>query len=141
MLIALVLWMATATSIPAQKNMAVPASAKLPVTGEPMLIGNWSGDNFALGADADRVIVQSGCSVGRTAGPVSLDKAGRFTAHGYFNPPRTGYQLGDIAPRDRPAEFTGTVRGKTLQLVVTPVGGKPIVHLLHLGRLVKFPAC
>ena len=147
MLTTLVTFLAT---VAAATPHPVPRAALPPAAGKPaspgakaaLLIGSWAGDGFAIGADEDRATVQSGCSHGRTAAPISLDKAGGFVAHGYFNPPRSGYRLGDIAPRDRPATFSGKVSGNTLLLTVTfSGGGKASPHTLVRGAHIKFPDC
>ena len=106
-----------------------------------MLTGNWAGDGFALIADANRATVQNGCSHGRTRGPVTLAADGRFSAPGYFNPPRSGYRLPDLAPSDQPAVFSGKLTGSTLTLVVA-TGGKPgASHRLTRGAHIVFPKC
>ena len=122
------------------------AAASAPVADKPanaqLLTGNWAGDGFAIGANADRATVQSGCSHGRSSAPIALDKTGGFTARGYYNPPHSGYRLEDIAPRDRPATFTGKLSGKTLLLTVMVKGdGKAVSHTLVRDAHIKFPDC
>ncbi len=121
--------------------IAPPAIASAKPAVAPLLVGNWAGDGFALGADADRATVQNGCSHGRTLGPVKLAANGGFSAAGYFNPPHSGYRLKDIAPRDQPAVFSGTLSGSILTLAVV-IGGKPgVPHRLARGAHIKFPKC
>lgn len=122
-------------------NTENPASPKL---DGKLLVGNWAGDGYAIGADKDRATVQSGCSHGRTDAPIALDKAGSFAARGYFNAPHSGYRLGDIAPRDRSAMFSGKLQGKTLLLTVAfngDGGGKAGPHKLVRDGQIKFPKC
>lgn len=131
MLIALLTLLATAAS-----------AAGAPVAPGRILIGNWAGDGFAVGADEDRATVQSGCSHGRTTAPITLDRNGGFITRGYFNPAHSGYRLGDIAPRDRPATFTGKVSGNMLVFTLAFDGSsKTLPHTLIRGGSIKFPKC
>jgi len=127
---------------PAPQAPAPAAKPAAPADSRPLLLGNWAGDGFALGGGEKRITVQNGCTKGRSAGPVRVNKDGSFSAKGYFDPPHSGYRLGDIAPVDRPAVFSGTITGKTLTLTVF-YAGRPTgpAHVLTRDAPIAFPRC
>jgi hypothetical protein len=124
-----------------QAAIALIVVLAAPAQGASPLIGKWAGEGVAFRAGADHATIQSGCSSGRSDRPVTLDAAGTFRLKGYYNPPRSGYRLSDIAPRDRPAVFTGKVIGNTMDLEITAANSKPIRHTLHKNQPIKFPRC
>jgi hypothetical protein len=121
---------------------ASPAAPKMAVPQRQALTGNWAGDAFALRVTPDGYVVQGQCASGKITSPVFPDAAGSFVANGYFNRQRSGYRLSDIAPRDTPARFTGTVKGNSLTLTMA-IAGKPGEERFVLKRDAKisFPKC
>ncbi len=114
--------------------------APVPVARTP-LTGIWAGSGFALRQAPSGIVVQGPCASGLIAGQVLVDKAGNFTATGYYNPYTSGYRLSDIAPRDHIAYFKGKVTGKTLDLTMR-VQGKPEAHyVLKRDAKAKFARC
>lgn len=119
---------------------AAPAPKPAPAASQP-LTGNWAGDGFALRTAPTGTIVQGKCASGKISAPIIPDKAGAFTATGYFNPYTSGYRLSDIAPRDQIAYFKGKVSGNTLDLTMR-INGKPDAHhILKRNAKITFPKC
>lgn len=120
--------------------LVAAAPAPAPPASQP-LTGNWAGDGFAVRASPTGTIVQGKCASGKISAPIIPDKAGTFTATGYFNPYTSGYRLSDIAPRDQIAYFNGKVSGNTLDLTMR-INGKPDAHrILKRDAKIKFPKC
>ncbi len=126
----------------AMKQLLAVTAALIAVAAAPApLTGNWAGDRMSFVATADSTIVQSDCSFGKIDGAITPDAAGGFTASGYFNDHTPGPQLAEIAPADRPAQFTGKLHGDTLQLTMM-AKGQPARHFtLVRDKRIKFVRC
>ncbi len=86
------------------------------------LNGRWAGDRLSLKTLVDGAVIQGDCTTGKITAPIVADASGNFSADGYFNRKGSGLKLGDIAPRDRAAHFTGRSKGDTLTLSMTMAG-------------------
>ncbi len=136
------LMLAAAAPAPAPAaGKPVPAAGKpAPTPGTP-LTGVWAGSGFALRQAPNGTVVQGACASGLIAGPVLVDKAGNFTAIGYYNPYTSGYRLSDLAPRDHIAYFKGRVAGKTLELTMRVENKAETHYVLKRDAIAKFARC
>ncbi len=105
------------------------------------LVGNWAAKEIALRTLTNGTIIQGRCATGKVTGAIPLDAKGRFDARGYFNTQRTGYRLSDLAPRDTPATFIGTVAGNKLALTIRRTGEADQRYTLVRDAPVKFAVC
>src|SRR5689334_22749055 len=81
--------------------------------------GPWSGENAHVVIDRGSVLLNFGCSSGRIAGRLRVDKYGKFSAKGTY---RQG--IGGAAPPEgmQPVEeevvFSGTIKGKKMTVTI-----------------------
>lgn len=126
---------------PAPKPAPPPAPPA--PAGTTPLAGYWAGDGFSLRVIRGGAMVQGKCANGKITAPINVDGKGRFVASGYFNPVTPGFSLKDVTPRDRPARFTGEVKGDKLllQMQSQATPGKPSSFKLQRNKSIKFEDC
>lgn len=119
------------------------ASAVLAIAAAPApLNGRWAGDRLSLKTLDDGAVIQGDCTSGKITAPIVLDASGNFTADGYFNRKSSGFQLGDIAPRDHAAHFTGRSKGDSLTLSMTLAGERAAkTFTLRRNARIAFKKC
>ena len=124
-----------------QLAFVAPLLAAAPLAAAPPLAGNWAGDGFAMRSTPTGMIVQGRCASGKIAHSILPDATGAFIARGYYNAQTSGLSLSDIAPTDQPADFTGKVSGKTLDLTLKIAGKPDTRYSLRRDAKIKFPKC
>lgn len=124
------------------KTKAPPAPLPQAPAGTTPLAGNWAGDGFSLRVIRGGAMVQGKCANGKITAPIFVDSKGRFAVSGYFNPVTSGFSIKDVTPRDRPAQFTGEVKGDKLLLKMRSEAapGNPS-YKLQRNKPIKFEDC
>lgn len=102
--------------------LPVAGCTSLPDSGAAGLVrGTYGGAHASLVAADSHATVELDCAHGRTSGPLRLSAGGRFDVPGTFvhegGPAMSG------SPAARPARFTGTLDGETLQLRIVLLDG------------------
>ena len=82
------------------------------------LAGQWGGPHAGLVIADDSVHVEFDCAAGSIAGPVLLDRSGRFSENGAYIRGGGPLPVND-STRAEPARYSGQVRGNTMDLTVT----------------------
>ena len=85
-------------------------------------VGMWGGQNVQLDVTEDGARIRFNCAHGELSQPLTLDAEGRFSVKGTFVAQGMGPQREDDPPKSRPAVYSGVVRDKTMQLLVTVEG-------------------
>ena len=86
-------------------------------------------------------VVQGKCASGKIDQPILVDRDGRFSVTGYFNPYTSGYSLSDLAPRDQIAQFDGRVTDNILVLAMRISNQPDARYTLKRGAGIKFARC
>ena len=94
---------------------ACPDSDRVAGPGASVAIGTWGGDNAGVIVNDTIAHVHIGCTFGDIPGPVILNGDGRFAASGTYVLRAYPVYIGPTLP----AQFTGTVEGKTLTITAT----------------------
>ena len=82
--------------------------------------GTWGGQHIRFEIEAGAVNIDFDCAHGRIAGPLTLDRQGRFSWRGTY----TREHGGPIRLRDTvnnlPAKYSGSIKGDTMTLNLRP---------------------
>lgn len=116
--------------------LACASTSTTPITE---VSGTWGGDDAGLIATDTSAHVHIGCTLGDTKGKIVADLDGHFSISGTYNV--------DAYPIDRgilhPANFSGTISGKTMTLTVVLTDNNrqlgPVT--LTLGKEPKMGPC
>ncbi len=120
-----------------RKNEATPTPTPKALT--PVALGVWGADGARLTVEDAFATIEFGCSNAEIAEPVSIDSDGKFSAAGVFIRRRPGFQRDGDEPQRLPATFSGTVKGKEMNLKMTlDESGETIgEYLFEHGRSVR----
>ena len=72
-----------------------------------------------MNVKANSATIEYDCAQGTIAGPILLDSKGRFTLHGTHLTARGGPVRSDETANQRPAVYTGSIKGEQMTLTVT----------------------
>jgi hypothetical protein len=143
---------AAPTSKPKPTRAPVPPTPKppthTPVPPTPvapagtLAVGTWGGQHIALEVTGAGATYELDCAHGTVAGPIALDAAGHFTAHGTYVQEHGGPTSAEETPNSQAVTYTGTVQGDQLSLVITDSAsgtelGKFALGLGTPGRVLK----
>jgi hypothetical protein len=110
-------------------------------TAPTALQGQWAGDRLQLVIDAQGGRVESDCSSGRFAGPVTASANGKFSLQGSFENHQPGPQRADATTQSS-ARYSGELQGGVLKLSITPAGASEAqVYTLQSGARIKLLRC
>jgi hypothetical protein len=102
--------------------ISIGCAAATPAEQEA-LTGSWGGPHISLELTKDGGRVEYDCAHGTIAGPVVLDREGRFEAAGTHSAEHPGPVREEDERREgQPVRYRGKVSGETLTLTVTPAG-------------------
>ena len=79
--------------------------------------GQWGGQHIAMTVAAAATDIEFDCGKATIPGAIETDRDGAFTASGTFLPERPGPTTREL-PAQRPARFSGTVKGDDMQVKV-----------------------
>ena len=97
------------------------------------LAGEWGGEHLGAVFTATGAALEFDCAGGRIDGAVEPDGRGRFAVEGTFT--RGGGPLPiDDSTRAVPARYEGTVRGRTMTIVVTLTDTQDVLGPYTLAR-------
>ena len=78
--------------------------------------GNWGGQHINMKVGAKSATIEYDCASGVIQGPLVVDSDGNFNLRGTHRMQRGGPTRADETPNDRPATYTGSIKGKTMTL-------------------------
>ena len=113
--------------------LGVALAACTATTAPGPLAGQWGGEHAGLVIADDSVHVEFDCAAGSIAGPVLLDRNGRFSENGAYVRGGGPLPIAD-STRAEAARYSGAVRGSTMELTVTLLESGAIVGPFTLTR-------
>ena len=78
--------------------------------------GNWGGQHINIKVGAKSATIEYDCASGVIQGPLIIDADGNFNLRGTHRMQRGGPTRADETPNDRPATYTGSIKGNTMTL-------------------------
>jgi hypothetical protein len=78
--------------------------------------GNWGGQHINMKVGAKSARIEYDCASGVIQGPLAVDADGNFKLRGTHRMMRGGPTRADETPNDRPATYTGSIKGNTMTL-------------------------
>ena len=78
--------------------------------------GNWGGQHINIKVGAKSATIEYDCATGVIQGPLVIDRDGNFNLRGTHRMQRGGPVRADETAQDRPATFTGSIKGNTMTL-------------------------
>jgi hypothetical protein len=78
--------------------------------------GNWGGQHINMKVGAKSATIEYDCATGMIKGPLVVDGDGNFNLRGTHRLLRGGPTRADETPNDRPATYTGSIKGNTMTL-------------------------
>ena len=104
--------------------------------------GTWGGQHLRMEVTDGSATLEYDCANGTIAGPLTIDRRGRFSWRGTHTREHGGPIRVDEKKDSRPARYTGSTNGKKMTLTVTltdtneTLGTYTLVHG-QLGRVFK----
>jgi hypothetical protein len=113
------------------------------VRGQQLGDGVWGGNHIEMAIENGQARIDFDCAGAVINGPLTMDRNGQFTLTGTFTKGSGGPVRKDSMPKEKPARFTGQVRGNTMTLEVTvdDVPGASGKYVLTKGRNGKIYRC
>jgi hypothetical protein len=104
--------------------------------GQQLGDGVWGGNHIQMTVENAQALIDFDCAEAVINGPLNIGSNGRFTFTGTFTKGSGGPVRKDSKPKEKPARFTGQVRGNTMTLTVTvdDVPGANGTYILTRGR-------
>ena len=93
---------------PAEKRTEIPKSI-------------WGGEHINLEVTAGGANIEFDCAQGIVSEPLKTDSAGRFAAKGTFAFEHGGPVRANETPANRQVNYSGTIKGPRMELVITYV--------------------
>jgi hypothetical protein len=90
--------------------------------------------HIIINVEAQSASISYDCASGTIAGPLTIERSGRFTWRGTFRAQRPGPTRIDVAPNDSPVVYTGTIIGDEMTLQVKRVGNNEVLGDFSLKR-------
>ena len=87
--------------------------------------GTWGGDHIRIEVTAANTTVEFDCAHGTIAGPIDVDKNGRFDVAGKYIAEHAG-PIRDEEENGKPVQYAGKVSGGTMTLTITAEGADPM---------------
>jgi hypothetical protein len=78
--------------------------------------GTWGGQHIQMKVGAKAATIEYDCATGVIEGPLVLDANGNFDLRGTHRMQRGGPTRADETANDRPATYTGSIKGNTMTL-------------------------
>lgn len=78
--------------------------------------GTWGGQHINMKVGAKSATIEYDCASGTIRGPLVVDSDGNFNLRGTHRMQRGGPVRADAIPNDRPATYTGSIKGNTMTL-------------------------
>ena len=78
--------------------------------------GNWGGQHINMKVGAKSATIEYDCATGVIQGPLVVDSDGNFNLRGSHRMQRGGPTRADETANDRPATYTGSIKGNTMTL-------------------------
>src|SRR4051812_32214057 len=78
--------------------------------------GVWGGNHVEVSVENGEARIDFDCSTAVINGPFTVGRNGQFSLKGTFTKGMGGPVRKDSQPKQKPARFTGTVRGDTMTL-------------------------
>jgi hypothetical protein len=110
------------------------ADGRLTAAAPRLVPGSWGGAHVLLQVNPRGATVEFDCAHGTIAGPIRLDRGGRFSASGTHAREHGGPVREGEAADARPARYTGRVEGRTMTLTVTLVATGEGIGTFSLTR-------
>jgi hypothetical protein len=113
-------FIAPTNSCRSDSNQAAPAQPgnHENQSGSTVAGGIWGGDHIQLEVNGEGATVEFDCAHGTVSGPLRLDRDGRFQATGTFIREHGGPVRNDETPASYPANYSGSINGKTMTIKV-----------------------
>ena len=96
--------------------------------------GSWGGDQINVTVDSNSATIEYSCARGTINGPLVLDSKGRFKLTGMHMQEHGGPIRNDEGSNAKPAVYTGTVSGKTMNLTVKLTGTNQTIGTFKLTQ-------
>ena len=78
--------------------------------------GNWGGQHIEMKVGAKSATIEYDCATGVIQGPLVVDGDGNFNLRGTHRMQRGGPTRADETANDRPATYTGSIKGNMMTL-------------------------
>ena len=78
--------------------------------------GNWGGQHINMKVTTKSATIEYDCASGVIQGPLVVDADGNFDLRGTHRMQRGGPVRADETRQDRPATYTGSIKGNTMTL-------------------------
>ena len=78
--------------------------------------GTWGGQHIQMKVGAKSATIEYDCATGVIEGPLVVDADGNFDLRGTHRMQRGGPTRADESANDRPATYTGSIKGNTMTL-------------------------
>ena len=96
--------------------------------------GNWGGPHIRMDVGPGSATVDYDCANGTIDGPLTIDRKGNFTWHGYHHREHGGPVRADENSNGSPAIYSGSVKGDTMTLTVKLANTDKVVDTFTLKR-------
>ena len=96
--------------------------------------GNWGGPHIRMDVGPGSATVDYDCANGTIDGPLTIDRKGNFTWHGYHHREHGGPIRAGEESNGRPAIYSGSVKGDTMTLTVKLANSDEVVSTFTLKR-------
>lgn len=80
--------------------------------------GTWGGQHIQFEVSDESVSIEYDCAHGAIAGPLTLDRQGRFSWRGTITRERGGPVRLGAKINNLPAKYSGSIKGDTMTLIV-----------------------
>jgi hypothetical protein len=112
--------------------LLVSLSPAKPRRAQRLASGLWGGSHIRMNVSANSATIEYDCAEGTIAGPLLLDSKGRFTLQGTHLRARGGPIRSDETANQRPAVYTGSIKGERMTLTVRITGTNETVGTFSL---------
>lgn len=96
--------------------------------------GSWGGPNIRIDLGKSSATIEYACASGTIDGPLSIDGKGRFAWRGTFNQEHGGPARIDEKANERPAVYSGWIKGDTMTLTVKLADTNEVLETFALKR-------
>jgi hypothetical protein len=122
--------------------LLVSLSPAKPRRAQRVANGLWGGEHIRINVGPNSATIEYDCAQGTIAGPLLLDSKDRFILHGTHSTEHGGPIRSDETANQRPAVYTGSIRGGRMTLIVKMTGTNETVGTFSLthgdeGRVFK----
>jgi hypothetical protein len=114
--------------------LSASVTSSKPRKMQRLTTGRWGGVHIVINVEEQSASISYDCASGTIAGPLTIEKSGRFTWRGTFRTQRPGPTRRDEAANDSPVIYSGTIVGDEMTLQVKRVSNNEVLGDFSLKR-------